>query len=178
MVTLRQQCVVAGVRAQIYQRQERKIERRTVMVTDINMLVSRGLLKDGILSDLKGVKGYKNIGFDLFALSDIYRKNWTNIATRTSMKEEELNQVEDLADKLMTAVGEREARPRSRPNPSAIARPHSQSSSTRTMRCAPSSDSFAASKATWTRLRRRSSSVAPLPRRSPTTRQRPFPCRP
>ncbi len=86
-------------------------QRRTVMVTDINMLVSRGLLKEGILNDLKGVNGYKNIGFDLFALSDIYRKNWNAIADRTSMKQEELNQIEDLADKVVTAVGEREQAP-------------------------------------------------------------------
>ena len=82
--------------------------RRTVMVTDISMLVSRGLLKEGILSELKGINGYKNIGFDLFQLSDIYRKNWDTIADRTSVKMEELDQTEDLADKIVTAVGERE----------------------------------------------------------------------
>ena len=63
-------------------------QRRTVIVNDINMLVSRRLLKDGILSELKGTNGYKNIAFDLFALSNIYRKNWDNIGGRISMKQE------------------------------------------------------------------------------------------
>lgn len=83
-------------------------ERRTVMLNDISMLISRDLLKEGILGELKGINGYKNIAFDLFQLSDIYRKNWNSIATRTSMKQEELDQVENLADKIITAVGERE----------------------------------------------------------------------
>jgi hypothetical protein len=87
------------------------MQRRTVMVSDINMLVSRGLLKDGLMSELKGINGYKNIAFDLFALSDIYRKNWDNIGERTSVKKEELDQVEDIADKLVTAAGEREQAP-------------------------------------------------------------------
>lgn len=82
--------------------------RRKVMVDDIGMLVSRGLLKDTILAELKGIGGYKNAGFDLFQLSDIYRKNWDSISDRTSMKKEELDQVENLADKLITAAGERE----------------------------------------------------------------------
>ncbi len=85
--------------------------RRKVMVDDIGMLVTRGLLKENILSELKGINGYKNIAFDLFQLSDIYRKNWDAIADRTSMKKEELDQVEDLADQLVTAAGEREQAP-------------------------------------------------------------------
>lgn len=85
--------------------------RRKVMIDDIGMLISRGLVKDGILSELKGINGYKNIAFDLFQLSDIYRKNWDSIADRTSMKKEELDQIEDLADKLVTAAGEKERAP-------------------------------------------------------------------
>ena len=87
------------------------MERRTVMVSDIGMLVSRGLLEGGILNELKGINGYKNVAFDLFQLSDIYRKNWNKIADRTSIKKEELDQVEDLADKLVTAAGVREQAP-------------------------------------------------------------------
>ncbi len=87
------------------------MQRRTVMVSDINMLVSRGLLEEGILNELKGINGYKNVAFDLFQLSDIYRKNWDKIADRTSIKKEELDQVEDLADKLVTAAGVREQAP-------------------------------------------------------------------
>ena len=45
------------------------------------------------------------------ALSDIYRKNWDKIADRTSIKKEELDQVEDLADKLVTAAGLRDQAP-------------------------------------------------------------------
>jgi hypothetical protein len=85
--------------------------RRKVMVDDVNMLISRSLLRGGILSELKGISGYKNIGFDLFALSDIYRKNWDSIADRTSMKMAELDHVENLADQLVTGAGEREQAP-------------------------------------------------------------------
>jgi hypothetical protein len=111
------------------------MQRRTVMVSDIEMLVSRSLLQEGILNELKGINGYKNVAFDLFQLSDIYRKNWDKIADRTSIKKEELDQVEDLADKLVTAAGLRDQaptrHPSSRPKLLAIARPRSRSSSTR-----------------------------------------------
>jgi hypothetical protein len=75
------------------------------------MLVSRSLLQEGILNELKGINGYKNVAFDLFQLSDIYRKNWDKIADRTSIKKEELDRVEDLADKLVTAAGLRDQAP-------------------------------------------------------------------
>lgn len=84
---------------------------RMVLVNDATTLISRGLLKAGVLGELKGVNGYKNVAFDLFALSNVYRKRWESIADRTSMQRQELDQVENLADQLLTAVGEREHTP-------------------------------------------------------------------
>lgn len=85
--------------------------RRTVMVSDATMLIARGLLKGAVLDDIKNLHGYKNVGFDLLRLANIYRDNWDNIADRTSINEQELNEVEDMADKLVTAVGERDLAP-------------------------------------------------------------------
>ncbi len=84
---------------------------RTVLVNDATTLISRGLLKAGVLGELKGVNGYKNVAFDLFALSNVYRKRWDSLADRTSMQRQELDLVENLADQLLTAVGEREHTP-------------------------------------------------------------------
>lgn len=86
---------------------------RAVMVNDTTTLISRGLLDPGALAELKGKQkwkqGRKRVAFDLFALANVYRKHWDAVAERTSMTPEELDDVENLADRLLTAAGWRRA---------------------------------------------------------------------
>ncbi|HEY5958566.1 MAG TPA: hypothetical protein VIV60_18520 [Polyangiaceae bacterium] len=84
---------------------------REVFLAEIKMQMARGLIDAAATKDLKGVNGYKNVAFDVFALSNILRNNWTKIAGRTSVTTDELDAAEVLADKLVTAVGEREQAP-------------------------------------------------------------------
>ena len=64
-----------------------------------------------MLKDLKGVNGYKNIGFELFALANILELNWAKVSERTGVKRAEVDEAQVVADKLITAVGQREQAP-------------------------------------------------------------------
>lgn len=87
------------------------IKWRTILLNDATTLISRGLLSEAVLGELKGINGHKNIAFDLFALANVLKKNWANISSKTSVSQDELVQAQVLADKLVTAVGEREQAP-------------------------------------------------------------------
>jgi hypothetical protein len=87
------------------------IKEREILLADVNALIARGLIAPSALKELKGINGHKNIAFDLFALANILEKNWTKVAERTGVKREELDQAQMVADKLVTAVGEREQAP-------------------------------------------------------------------
>ncbi len=87
------------------------IKWRTILLNDATTLISRGLLSEAVLGELKGINGHKNIAFDLFALANVLKKNAAAIASKTSVSQDELVQAQVLADKLVTAVGEREQAP-------------------------------------------------------------------
>jgi hypothetical protein len=87
------------------------IETRTVLLADLNSLIARGLIAPSATNELQGINGYKNVVFDLFALANILRLNTAKISGRSSVKPEELDAAENLADQLGTAVGERDQAP-------------------------------------------------------------------
>lgn len=84
---------------------------RTILLNDVTTLISRKLLPQSVTSDLKGINGHKNIAFDLFALANVIKKNWDKVSSKTTVTQDELVQAQILADKLVTAVGEREQAP-------------------------------------------------------------------
>ncbi|MET0591574.1 MAG: hypothetical protein ABW133_02670 [Polyangiaceae bacterium] len=84
---------------------------REVIVADATALAQRRLLDGGRLRELRGVNGYRNLAFDLFMLAAIMREAWPRIATQTTLQPGELEQAELIADKLLTAVGQREQGP-------------------------------------------------------------------
>jgi hypothetical protein len=84
---------------------------RDVLVHDVNTLILRGALESNVLKELRGANGYKNTAFDLFALSNVYKKHWNRVESMTAIKLSELDQAENLADQWVTAVGEREQAP-------------------------------------------------------------------
>jgi hypothetical protein len=87
------------------------IETRGVLLADVNTLIARGLIAPNATGELQGVNGYKNIVFDLFALANILKINSSKISERSSVKPEEIDAAENLADQLGKAVGEREQAP-------------------------------------------------------------------
>jgi hypothetical protein len=84
---------------------------RAVLLADTNSLIAHGVLAPGVINNLQGVNGYKNVMGDLIALVAIHRKYADQIADRTSLKPEELKAAEDLAAKFSEAVGLREQTP-------------------------------------------------------------------
>jgi hypothetical protein len=84
---------------------------REVIVADATALAQRRLIDGHRLRELRGVNGYRNLAFDLFVLSAIMREAWPKIAGATALELVELDQAELIADKLLTAVGQREQGP-------------------------------------------------------------------
>jgi hypothetical protein len=87
------------------------IKTREILLADVNALISRGLIDAKATSELKGINGYKNIAFDIFALANVLKSHWDKVSGRTGVKSEELDQAEVQADHLVTATGEREQAP-------------------------------------------------------------------
>jgi hypothetical protein len=84
---------------------------REVIVADATALAQRRLIDGHRLRQLRGVNGYRNLAFDLFMLAAIMREAWSKISTTTALQLVELDQAELIADKLLTAVGQREQSP-------------------------------------------------------------------
>ncbi len=84
---------------------------RGVLLADVNALIARGLLAPGVIDNLQGSNGHKNVMMDLGTLASVLRKHAVKIAERSSVKPEELSAAEDLANKLGKAVGLREQSP-------------------------------------------------------------------
>lgn len=84
---------------------------REILVANVSLLMALGLLGATVLSELKGTNGYKNLAFDVFALSNILKKNWSRVSSKLTLTIAELDAAENAADRLVTAVGEREQAP-------------------------------------------------------------------
>jgi len=81
---------------------------RELLFSDATALAKRNLLDGRRLKELKGPNGYRNLAFDLLTLAAMLRENWERIAGKTAADLAELDQAETLADRLITALGERE----------------------------------------------------------------------
>lgn len=84
---------------------------RGILLNDLGTQVARELLPESVLKEVKGGTGYKSYAFDVFAMSNVYRRNWDKVSGFASIKSGELDEAEALADALTTAVGEREQAP-------------------------------------------------------------------
>lgn len=81
---------------------------RELLSSDVRALSKRGLLDGSRLKVLKGPRGYRNLAFDVFTLANMLRQSWPRVAGKTAVDLTELEQAETVADRLVTAVGERE----------------------------------------------------------------------
>ena len=90
---------------------ETAAELRETLFSDAAALAQRNLLDGQRLKELKGPHGFRNLAFDLFALSAMMRDNWPAIAGKTAIQPAELDEAETLADRILTTVGQREQGP-------------------------------------------------------------------
>lgn len=83
------------------------IKTREIMVADANALAKRDLVPEQKLRELRGPTGHSATSFDVLALCALLRANWANIEGKTALQLSDLEQAETLADRLLSAVGER-----------------------------------------------------------------------
>lgn len=81
------------------------------LYTDVHALAKRGLLDGARLDMLSGTNGSKNTAFDVLALVAMLRDNWSKIEGKTPVNPAELDNAEQLADRLTDALGIREQGP-------------------------------------------------------------------
>lgn len=84
---------------------------RDLLLSDATALAHRSLIELDRLKQLKGIKGYRNLSFDLLALARLFRDTWATVASKTAVQLDELSRAESLADRILTAVGNREQAP-------------------------------------------------------------------
>jgi hypothetical protein len=84
---------------------------RDLIYSDAVALSNRGLINGDKLSSFKANVGYKNLAFDLLGLAALLRGTWDTIASKTALQSSELDQADDIGEKLMAAVAVREQGP-------------------------------------------------------------------
>jgi hypothetical protein len=87
---------------------ETAVPLRNGLYDDALPLANHGLIDGAKLKELPGTVGYRNLGFDLLDLSNLLRAAWPVIAGKTPIQMSELEHAHQLADRILSAVGERE----------------------------------------------------------------------
>jgi hypothetical protein len=90
---------------------EQAMKTRDQLLSDATALSNRGFVDGKKLGELKGGNGYRNIAFDVFALVAMLREKWSVVQSKTALSAAELDSAEQLADRVITAVGQREQAP-------------------------------------------------------------------
>ncbi len=88
-------------------------EWRRILLSDARALTQRGLLPSRCLDRLKLRKGYKNVAFDVMALSALFRQHWATVAGKTAVSPDDIEQSARIAGELLAAVGLRDHGPAS-----------------------------------------------------------------
>lgn len=97
--------------AQLVELNEQAMTLRTTLYADAVALATRGLISGDRIGDFKANIGYKNLAFDLMALSGLLRQSWDKIAGKTAISSADLDQADLLCDQLVNAVGTRQQTP-------------------------------------------------------------------
>jgi hypothetical protein len=84
---------------------------RTRLYADAVALATRSLITGERIAEFKANIGYKNLAFDLLALSGLLRQSWSNIVGKTAVTTADLDQADLLCDQMLNAVGTREQAP-------------------------------------------------------------------
>lgn len=78
---------------------------------DALALAGHGLLDEGLLAQVKGGNGYKNMAQDLEILSRVMTTNWAKIQGKSATTVEDLQTASRMSTRLMRIVGLREQGP-------------------------------------------------------------------
>jgi hypothetical protein len=90
---------------------EEATDLRDRLLSDATALAHRSLIEVDRLKQLKGIKGYRNLSFDLLALARLFRDNWPVLSNKCAVQMDELQRAESLAHRIVTALGSREQAP-------------------------------------------------------------------
>ncbi len=90
---------------ELKEKAETAVAKREVLLADAHALATRGYLDPAALKKLKGPVGYRNVAFDLMALTSLLRQSWSQIGNKTAVREEELTDAETLAQEVLTTQG-------------------------------------------------------------------------
>ena len=84
---------------------------RDLLLSDANALAGRRLVDRDRLKQLKGVRSYRNLAFDLLTLARLFRDVWPSVQGKCAVQMNEIQRAEALADRILQAVGHREQAP-------------------------------------------------------------------
>lgn len=90
---------------------DRAVQWHNILSAGAQFAITRGLLNSGVLRDLRGTVGYRNLGADVVMLIALFRNNEAVLAGRTGVSREDLDEAEALAYQMLSAVGERDQKP-------------------------------------------------------------------
>lgn len=94
----------------------RASELRDLLLADAKVLARRKLIDGNRLAELQGGNGYLAAGSDVGVLVDILRENWSTIASKSAVQATELDEADQLFERITKANAER-----SQPGRTAIA---------------------------------------------------------
>jgi hypothetical protein len=97
--------------AELVKLNEQAMGLRNVLYADAVALATRGLISGDRIGEFKANIGYKNLAFDLMALSGVIRQNWDKIVGKTAITLGDLDQADLLCDQIVSAVGTKEQAP-------------------------------------------------------------------
>ncbi len=80
---------------------------RFLLLQDMAVMVTRGLLPAKKHAELKVRAGYKDLPFLLMALTLVYRDEWPKLNAHTTVREHELDEAENTAEQLSFAFASR-----------------------------------------------------------------------
>lgn len=93
---------------------------RATFIQDIRALETRGLIDASKLGELENPRGLKNLAFGVLSLAAHLRAAWSTVAARTGATAEEIAAAQDLAQRMLAAVSNRQVKPEV--GPAALAR--------------------------------------------------------
>jgi hypothetical protein len=89
----------------------RAIEIRALLLSDVTALVNRGLVDGKPFADLKGPVGYLNIASDIGVIVRVLRERWVDISTKSAAQADELDEAEQIFERITVAYAERARQP-------------------------------------------------------------------
>ncbi|HKO53020.1 MAG TPA: hypothetical protein VJV79_35165 [Polyangiaceae bacterium] len=87
---------------------EQGVKLRDTMYSDAVALSHRGLISGARIAKFRGNAGYKNLALSLLGLATLLRDSWDEIASRSGLQLDELDEAERLGRQLLDAVALRE----------------------------------------------------------------------